>query len=100
MLAACYRTGFGVPLNTQKVLDSCIEAAAAGSLDAMIDLALSHRIKNLPVDPSVAFPWYLKAAESGHREAQRKVAWCYLTATGIQKDQQKYLHWMSIYRNQ
>ena len=44
MMAVCYRTGFGVELDTKKMLDSCIKAAAAGSLDAMVNLAQSYEI--------------------------------------------------------
>ena len=81
-------------------MEWCIKAASAGSLDAMLNLAdKKYEILDLPVEPSVAFPWYLKAAEAGHYEAQWQVIDCYRDGIGVQRDRGKYGYWTDRWRD-
>jgi len=44
-------------------------------------------------DKEKAFPWYLKAAEEGHAEAQFYVGLCYSKGEGVLQDSDKSFQW-------
>src|SRR5256885_801918 len=70
-LSVCYGSGFGVAFDKEKMVSWAIKAAELGTLDAVKSIA-SHYIDDLHALEdygTLLFPWFLKAAESGHNDS-------------------------------
>src|SRR5262249_42210730 len=85
--------GFGIDKDDSKMLDWCIKAAEHGSLVAITNLASRFEVQDIPRQRDVVFSWFLKAAEAGIRKARDKVAQCYLSGTGVARDEVMYYFW-------
>ena len=95
-VGACYSTGYGVPKDENKALEWCVNAAKAGSLDALFYLAENCKIGEISVSAETAFTWYHNAAEAGHLGAIWKVVCCYFYGYGTEKDTVKSCFWKPI----
>ena len=94
----CYSIGFGVAKDEKSALEWCSKAAKAGSLDALFYLAENCEIGTI-LDATMAFTWYLSAAEAGHIKAMWRVVCCYFHGYGVQKDLVKCRHWKGHYNS-
>src|SRR3954452_23113148 len=76
-LSVCYGSGFGVEVDQEKMVSWTITAAELGTLDPVKSIASHFKFKALPDYASLLFPWFLKAAESGHNDSMWLVKKCY-----------------------
>ena len=96
-VAVCYSTGFGVAKDKKKALEWCVKATEAGSQEAAFNLAENYEIGGIPVDATIAFTLYRKAAEAAHPRATWKVVCCYFLGYGVEKNLDECRRWKAIY---
>jgi len=70
-----------------RVVESLQSKAQGGDARAQLQLAQHYQAgKGVPVNPTIAFKWFFKAAEQGVAEAQYQVAMSYFQGSGTTKD--------------
>ncbi len=80
--------------NKSKSLDTAIELAESGILEAQLALAVSYDHGNgVEQDFRKAAYWYTKAAMQGNGIAQYSLALLYDRGEGVQKDSSKAIFW-------
>ena len=83
-----YYTGSGVPVDYERALKYCQEAASKGYEKAMMAMA-NFYTKGILVDrdPKTAFDWYRRAALVGNDSAKFMLAEMYSMGEGVDKDE-------------
>lgn len=65
-----------------------------GNADAQTELGMCYREGDgVDPDPSVAFSWFLKAAEQGNPDAQNALGLAYEGGDGVEKDMAESVKW-------
>ena len=74
-------------LSSEEVKDLIEKAILKGDPESQFQLAEYYKydIKK----PEIAFNWYKKAAEKGHKDALFEYAECYIFGYGVKKDKTK-----------
>src|SRR4051812_18512717 len=100
LTGVCYSVGYGVTKDEKKALEWCVEAAKAGSPDALFYLTENCEIGEMPVSAEMAFAWYHDAARAGHHRAMWKVVCCYFHGHGTKKSPVECCYWKRQYNDQ
>jgi len=80
-------------MNTLKEI---ISVANSGNAEAQNQLGDAYFDGiEIEQDYTLAFEWYLRAAQQGHKEAQYNVAFAYANGLGTQKNMEKAIEWYS-----
>ncbi len=87
-LGLCYYTGRWVKKDEGKALQSWRNAAAMGSKDAKVRLAIA-KIRGRHRDNESALPELQRAADGGSVLAEFALGYCYETGSGVPKDKGK-----------
>jgi TPR repeat protein len=101
-LAHLYYDGDGVPQDYEEAERLYEMAAQQGNINAchMLGLIYDMGTDRHSVDKIKAFPWFLMAAEKGHKESQTSVGFAYLFGDGVPKDQAMAAIWFEKAANQ
>ena len=98
LLAWMYHTGVGVPPSLEEAESLYLQAAGAGSANAMFNLAVLHGQKN---EAAARLDWLKRASLEGHAGATYRLGRIYLFGTGgVAKDRElglSYLNSASIH---
>ena len=74
-------------LSSEEVKDLIEKAILKGDPESQFQLAEYY--KYVIKKPEIAFNWYKKAAEKGHKDALFEYAECYIFGYGVKKDNTK-----------
>ena len=94
-LAMIYEYGhYGVALDIVQAFSYFERAAAAGHVEAMVELALCYELGcGVPVDDAQSLDWYLRAARAGHLVAHYSVGEAYEVARGVPLSPEEACRW-------
>lgn len=96
-LASRLERGEGVAANPERARALYAEAAAAGNVMAMHNLAvMTFEGAGGPRDPSLAASWFEKAAEHGLVDSEFNLAVLYLKGVGVKADPAAAYRWFAI----
>lgn len=94
-LAHLYYDGDGVPQDYEEAERLYELAAQQGNINAchMLGAIYDMGTDKHSVDKIKAFPWFLMAAEKGHKESQTSVGFAYLFGDGVPEDRAMAAIW-------
>lgn len=92
-----YEYGLGIEKNIEEAAHCYAGLAMVGDVRSQYKLGCFHLegLGGLYKCPVTGFTWLKKAAESGHDDAQYRVAECYYEGVGVEPDHQQAFEWFS-----
>lgn len=97
-----FAIGTGKSRDAQGWLENIKKAAELGFAAAQNDYGWAWEMAKERVffeykDDKIAFEWYLKSANQGHKTGIENVIRCYAEGVGVEKDEEKAEEWRSYY---
>ena len=99
-LGCCYAFGIGTNKNQKKAIHWFLKPALKGYSLGQYKLGVEYLKRNQKGDQERAFRWFLRASNAGYPPAHNSLANCYLTGTGVEKNEKRGFLLLETYASQ